>query len=235
MWAWMFCLGAAAIVLVRWRRSRLPLIDYLGICLWRVYTGLWHGWSSRHPAALPRKGAAILMASHTCSADPVFLIAATRRLPNFLIAHEYFRNPQLARLFQYMGCVPVRRGVCDVTAARQALRRLSEGRILCIFPEAGLSNAGRGRLGTFKAGAAYLALRSQAPVYPVAVVRGPQTSSVLTAWLLPSRVRIRFGTPVDLRPYYGRRINRKLIEEVSTLLARTLKELHPGFEPGRRW
>ena len=103
---------------------------------------------------------------------------AHARVLSFLIAEEYCAFPYLGRLVHYMGCVPVRRDSCDVAAARAGLRRLSEGRVLCIFPEGGLSNAGRGNPHVGKAGVAWLALRSRATVVPALVTGGPQTPSI---------------------------------------------------------
>ena len=122
------------------------------------------------------------------------------------------------RLFEHMACVPVSRRGRDISAARLALRRLSAGRILGIFPEGGLSNAGRRRVRRGKAGVAWLALHSRAPVIPALITGGPQMSQVLLAWLLPSRVRVTFGPPVDLSAYYDRALDRRLLEEVATHL-----------------
>lgn len=219
MWAWLLCLFAAGTVLARWRLSGLRLGDFLGLGVVKVYARLLHGLVHNGPAPLPRKGAAIVVANHTCSADAAFLTTGCApRILSFLIAKEYYGNRWLDRLLEYMGCVPVRRDGCDVAAARAGLRRLSEGRVLCIFPEGGLSNAGRARPRVGKVGAAWLALRSQVPVVPAFVTRGPQTYRILRAWLWPSRVRLAFGPPIDLSAYYGRPINRKLLEEVAALL-----------------
>jgi 1-acyl-sn-glycerol-3-phosphate acyltransferase len=126
-----------------------------------------------------------------------------------------------------MGCVPVIRRARDIRAVRTALRRLAEGRIVCLFPEGTLSGAGRGRLRPGKCGAALLALRSRVPVYPAFIAGGPQHSNVPRAWLLPSRARVTLGRPVDLSPYFGRRIDRRLLEEVAALLMREIAALDP--------
>jgi 1-acyl-sn-glycerol-3-phosphate acyltransferase len=228
MWALAACALMAGVVLRRWRRSGRKLVDFLGLGCVYVYARLWHGCTYHGLPPVPVQGAAILIANHTCSADPAFLQAAFARPLSFLIAHEYYESlPRLRGLFEYIGSVPVVRDGRDVRAVRLALRRLSAGRLVCIFPEGGLSAAGRQRLRHGKGGAALLALRSRAPVIPAYISGGPQHSHVPRAWLLPSRVRVTFGPAVDLSAYDGRPINRRLIEEVTALLMSQIAALQP--------
>jgi 1-acyl-sn-glycerol-3-phosphate acyltransferase len=233
MWALVMMLAAVALLLVRWRRSGLTAVNYFGLGVFHVYSRLWHGVRISGPA--PARGPAIIVANHTCSADAAFLTCGFQDPPSFLVAQEYYKIPGVSNLFAHMECVPVQRNGRDVQAIRLGLRRLSEGRILCIFPEGGLSNAGRRRPRPGKAGAALLALRSRVPVYPVRISGGPQTHRVLRAWVRPTRVRVTFGPAVDLTAYYGRPINRKLLEEVRDLLMKRVAEPGPPthHRPGR--
>jgi 1-acyl-sn-glycerol-3-phosphate acyltransferase len=209
-----------ALLLWRWRRSGLPLLEVFGLDLSRLYASLWFRWHGE-PSPLPARGPALLVANHTCSADPAFLLARSPRLFGFLVSREHYNvHPLIRRLLDYLGCVPVTRNGRDCTAARGALRRLTEGRILCVFPEGNLSGVARGRVRAAKHGAAYLALRSRAPVYPACITGGPSTEKLLRAWLWPKgkAARVRYGPPVDLSAYYGRPRDRRLLEEVTNLL-----------------
>jgi len=228
MWAVTVCAVVVGIVWLHWRQSDQKLADFLGLGCVHGYARLWHGCSIRGPSPRSIKGAAILIANHTCSADPSFLQANCARWLSFLIAREFYGLlPLIDRVFEHQCSVPVARDGRDVAAVRTALRRLQEGRIVCVFPEGGLSGTGRGRLRPGKGGAALLALRSRAPVYPAFIAGGPQHHYVPRAWLLPSRVRVYFGPPVDLSAYYDRPINRPLLEEVTALLMRRIDSLRP--------
>jgi pterin-4a-carbinolamine dehydratase/1-acyl-sn-glycerol-3-phosphate acyltransferase len=221
MWALAVLAVIAAVLLVRWRRSGLTLDVYLCLAVVRFYTGLWHRWSSNGTAPLPAEGPAILIANHTCSADPTFLVSGCRRLISFLVAREHYNIfAPTRRLLDYMGGVPVTRDGKDAGAVRAALRRLKEGRVLGVFPEGNLSGVAKNRLRPGKAGVALLALRSRAPVYPAYIAGGPRTEKLVQSWLLPSRrpVRVTFGPPVDLSAYYDRPVDRALLEEVTALL-----------------
>src|SRR5262245_59667617 len=99
---------ALAVGLVRWRRSRLELVDFLLFSTTRFYVHLWHRWSSNGPAPLPATGPAILYSNHTCSADPMFLCASTRRLLSFLVAREHYNLHWVTRwMLDHLRCVPV--------------------------------------------------------------------------------------------------------------------------------
>jgi 1-acyl-sn-glycerol-3-phosphate acyltransferase len=204
----------------RWLRSGRTLLEAFGLDVARLYAHLWFRWSGgRSP--LPAEGPAIVVANHTCSADPAFLLANAPRLFGFLTSREHYHvHPLIRRLLDYLGCVPVTRNGRDGTAARGALRRLAQGRIVCVFPEGNLSGVARGRPRAARHGAAYLALRSRAPVYPASISGGPHTDRLLRAWLWPrgKSVRVRFGPPVDLSAYYGHPYDRRLLEEVTNLL-----------------
>src|SRR5438093_308706 len=163
MWAWAAVALLAAAFLAAWRRTDLELRGWLALFVTRFYVRFWHRMSSNGPAPLPAAGPAILVANHTCSADAAFLGAGCDRLLSYLIADEFSRIPVARRFLAYLGCVPVRRDGRDLVSLRVALRRLEEGRALCIFPEGGLSGVGRGRIGPVEAGVAGLALRSGAP------------------------------------------------------------------------
>jgi 1-acyl-sn-glycerol-3-phosphate acyltransferase len=227
MWVCVAALAVGLVAVGRWRRSGRSAWEFLVLSVARGYARLWHRWHALGRVPLPATGPGLLYANHTSSADPTFVSAGSPRILSFLIAEEYYAWPPLACLFRALHSVPVRRTGRDVSGARRALRRLSEGRIVAIFPEGGLSNAGRGRVGRLRAGLAWLALRSRAPVYPAWISGGPQTSSLPRAWLVPSRraVRVHYGPAVDLSRYHGRRIDRRLLEEVSSYLTEQLQEL----------
>jgi 1-acyl-sn-glycerol-3-phosphate acyltransferase len=219
-----------AVFVGRWLRSGKTLFDFCFLMVSRVYAKLWHRWSGPRSAPVPRSGAAILVSNHTCSADPTFLQAAFPRIPCYLTAEEHYNAHGFIRwVLGSMKCVPVVRNGRDVGAARRALRRLDEGHLLCIFIEGNLSGVGKNRLRTGKHGAALLALRTRAPVYPAYIADGPRTEKLLLSWVWPppGRVRVFFGPPVDLSAYYDLPRTRGVLEEVTALLLDRIKALQP--------
>ena len=218
----------AVVILVNWRRSGRSFGSFIGLGTVRLYARLWHGCVINAPVATPATGPAILVANHTSSSDGTFLQVGSVRGLTFLFAREFYDDlPLLRWVWHTTGCVPVERDGSDIRAVRLALRRLEEGRVVVLFPEGNLSGAGTGKLRTARAGAAWLALRSRAPVFPGFVSGGPQGPDVGPAWFWPSRVRVTYGPALDLSPFYGRPINRRLLEEVTAFLMAAIAATDP--------
>jgi 1-acyl-sn-glycerol-3-phosphate acyltransferase len=222
--------GLAVPMLIGWLRSGKTLFDFICLPLSRGYAQLWHRFSGPRTTMIPRSGPVILVSNHTCSADPMFLQAAFPRIPCYLTAEEHYNaHAFIHYVLSSMSCVPVCRNGRDVGAALRALRRLAEGHLLCIFLEGNLSGVARGRLRHGKQGAALLALRTRAPVYPAYIHGGPRTEKLLLSWVWPPRghVRVFFGPPVDLSAYYERPRTRKVLAEVTALLMDHINALKP--------
>jgi 1-acyl-sn-glycerol-3-phosphate acyltransferase len=109
------------------------------------------------------------------------------------------------------------------------LRQLQQGALLGIFPEGDLTAVCRRHNVKAKGGAALMALRTRAPVFPACITGGPDGRSVLQAWLWPSAgVRVTFGPPIDLSAYLGRPIDRQLLQEVTALFMERIDQLRPA-------
>ena len=213
-------------------KRRFPHITWWEFVIIRgsnIYARVLHRWSTNRPDPFPQTGPAIVVCTHTCSADPTFLLAVCRRKQlGFIVAYEFYdTHPVVTNVLDTMGCVRVRRGGHDPVALRKALRRLEAGAIMCLFPEGNLSGVAKGRMVHAKPGAALLALRSRAPVIPVAIRGGPRTDKLLYSWLMPSprATRAVFGKPIDLSAYYDRPRNRRTLEEVRDVIQRHVAEL----------
>lgn len=219
---------AALAVLRSWRRSGLTWWDFAILAGARLYTRLWHRWTSNGLAPLPIQGPALVIANHTCSADPAFILAGCRRPLSFLVAGEFYNaHPLIRRLLDHLGCVSVKRSGQDAVGLRRALRRLQQGGVLCLFPEGNLSGVAQGRPRRPKLGVALLALHTRWPVFPAHIGGGPRTDKLLASWLWPAQVPVgvRFGLPIDLSAFYPQPRTRRLYEEVAALLMRRVQEL----------
>ena len=113
--------------------------------------------------------------------DPLFIFASNffrregyvPRVVEFMTASEYCELPGfLGWIVKHMRVIPVARTGSDMEAAKEALRRLKQGRIVGVFPE-GRLNTGDGLLAG-NPGIAWLALRGGVPVYPVFIHNAPR-------------------------------------------------------------
>ena len=191
--------------------------------------------------ALPRTGPLIMAANHASSADPVvigaFLGQILDRPLNWLGKRELVEFPLTGWAMRLGGIHPVNRESADLEAFRSAMRILDAGQVLAVFPEGTRSRDGG--LQRVREGVGMLALRSGAPVLPVAVI----DSDLM--WprgrLLPRfgrRVTVRYGTPFIVgdeldRVAPGLRGDRRKATEAATRLVMTrIAELLPPRQRG---
>jgi 1-acyl-sn-glycerol-3-phosphate acyltransferase len=150
---------------------------------------------------IPQSGPVLFICNHASNADgPLFIayiIPAMGRPMVWLGKEEATRWPVLGWAVRHNGVVAIRRGVGDIEAFKLAKSVLDDGRPLTIFPEGTRSPSGA--LQPAKEGATVLAVRSGAPIIPIAII-GSQRY-----WpkgkLLPRpgrRMTIRVGDPFTL-------------------------------------
>ncbi len=169
---------------------------------------------------VPATGAAILASNHLSAADWVFMPMSLRRRVTFLAKAEYFTGTGVKgflrrAFFTGAGQVPIDRS--SASAAEAAIqtgkRILTEGKLLGIYPEG--TRSPDGRLYRGKIGVARMALDTGAPVVPVAMI---YSSRKLPFGKKITRVRVRFGKPLDFSRYDGlsgdRFVERSITDEI---------------------
>lgn len=144
---------------------------------------------------VPPTGAVLLAGNHTGFLDGPLVYALSPRPATFLAKSELFVGPT-ARALGWLGQIPVHRGRPDRTALRSGLAVLEAGGALGVFPE---GTRGEGTLEDVSDGLAWLALRSGAPVVPLAVLGTAEALPKGTRrprWRAP--VSVVFGPPVTV-------------------------------------
>jgi 1-acyl-sn-glycerol-3-phosphate acyltransferase len=144
---------------------------------------------------LPRTGPVVVAANHSSFVDFMFvgLVATVRgRLVRFMAKQSVFDAPVSGPLLRGMHHIPVDRAHGE-TAARAAYRVLQAGEVVGVYPEATIGRAFVVKeRADLKRGAAYLALRTGAPIVPVAHWG---VHRILT---VGGRVSLRRGTAVQV-------------------------------------
>lgn len=140
---------------------------------------------------VPRTGAVILAANHTGVIDGPVLAGASPRGSHIIVKQEMFRGV-IGAILRFTGQIPVDRS-SGRSALAAALALLDEGRVVGIFPEGA---RGTGDVATAQAGIAWLAVRSGAPVVPVAILgTRPAGRHVGHVPRFRSRLHVVFGEP----------------------------------------
>ncbi len=169
-----------------------------------------------------RGGPLILASNHLNLADPPILITIVPRRIIWMAKQELFDYPVLGLLYHSAGFIPVRRGKADLRAFRQSERTLRKGCLLGMFPE-GKRSTNHG-LQRAEPGTALLALRTGAPVLPVAIW-GTEVIKLPASFLKRTRVNIVFGEPFQLTK--SARPTREQVAEGADEIMRRIAALLP--------
>jgi 1-acyl-sn-glycerol-3-phosphate acyltransferase len=150
----------------------------------------------------------ILASNHLSFADSVAIPLVSPRQVSFLAKEEYFTGTGVQgwvsrTWFTSIGSIPVNRDHARSAqeSLDKALAHLQNGGVFGIYPEGTRSRDGR--LYRFRAGAAWLALKAQCPVVPVAL---SGTAALMPVGARLPRVRkftVQFGTPIDVTQGYA--------------------------------
>jgi acyl-[acyl-carrier-protein]-phospholipid O-acyltransferase/long-chain-fatty-acid--[acyl-carrier-protein] ligase len=150
---------------------------------------------------LPEEGF-LLLPNHITWVDSIVLLLACRRPIRFIIDEGVYRNWFLHPLLRAIGCIPITsRKAKD--GMRDAIARIREGEIVCLFPEGELSRTGS--LLRIRRGYEIIARQAEAPVVPVYLDRlwgsifsfegGRFFTKMPKA--VPYRVMVAFGEPLS--------------------------------------
>uniref|UniRef100_UPI0030F438B0 lysophospholipid acyltransferase family protein n=1 Tax=Streptomyces sp. GSL17-111 TaxID=3121596 RepID=UPI0030F438B0 len=169
---------------------------------------------------IPASGPVILAVNHAHNIDGPMLMGTCPRPVHFLIKREAYVGP-LGRFLDAIGQVPVDRSTADRAAVTAALGVLERGGVLGIFPE---GSRGAGDFAALRAGLAYFAVRSGAPVVPVAVLGSSGRRSRVIPALPPLRTRVDvvFGDPCSVGG--GGRRTRTVMDEATGRLQERLTD-----------
>jgi 1-acyl-sn-glycerol-3-phosphate acyltransferase len=178
---------------------------------------------------VPRSGPFILAGNHCSNLDPAIIAWATGhqidRVIHFMAKAEMQRWPFVGWLASKTGAIFVRRGEGDRAAQRAALEALSEGRPIGLFPEGTRSRDGRLKAG--RDGAAYLAMRTGAPVLPVGISGTHRIFPGASRWPHPTRVVVRIGEPFTLPHRSSGKLSRDELAQGTERIMAAIEALLP--------
>ncbi len=191
---------------------------------------------------IPSTGPAVLASNHLSYLDFTFvgLPAKQRhRLVRFMAKRSTFDNRIIGPSMHAMGHIPVDRrpGGPSAVAYRQAARRLADGEVVGVFPESTISRTWS--LGTFKLGAATLAVREQVPLLPVVLWAPQRTFSVNRHYSVRrgKTIMVWVGAPVPSAGRTPREVDIDLRAAMQSLLERERREYpdQPRSAADRWW
>lgn len=186
----------------------------------------------------PRTGALIIVANHLGLVDPLAIGVRVPRRIRILAKAEVFGWPFVGWVARQSGVVPVRRGASDREALRALAAALATGECVMLMPE-----------GTYpkpplppamlraKTGAAYLALRSGALVWPAAITGLERVWAPRRGWRpwQRPRVTVTFGEPYRPQVPPGmppKRTYQLVADDMGRRIAALLPPAYRGYYAG---
>lgn len=229
-----YVVAATVLIAVSVRRCQDGWKVWLLFAVQRIYIAFLCRWRANGRCPFPEQGGAIILANHRGPIDPMLAWmnhhlrhdeqSRRVRVIGYLMAREYYEMPGIVGwISRAMQSIPVDRDGRDMGPTREALRRLQHGSLIGIFPEGGI-NTGDG-LRAANSGVAFLALKANVPVIPIYIHGVLQTDSMTAPFYTPSRIRVVYGTPIDLSLWQGQKKSQELLQSLTDALMQRLADL----------
>jgi len=193
------------------------------LCRWAavpLFGGLYRC-RARGVEHLPHDGPAIVIIDHKSNVDPVVVGMILHRPLRYMAKKELFFHRWFNAFIGTLGAFPIERGVGDREALRRSLEILEGGEVLLMFPE-GTRFRDR-EVHPFLPGVGMIALRSGAPVVPMAMDGTQRIVGDDGRPGLPA-LRAIVGPPLDLSDITGR--NSKAYQEAAVRMHRAVAGLY---------
>jgi 1-acyl-sn-glycerol-3-phosphate acyltransferase len=153
----------------------------------------WFRLVHEHLDRIPATGPAIVVCNHISYLDPLTngdaVVRAGRR-PRFLAKADLFRIPVVGRALRGAGQIPVSRGSRDRSSLDRAVSALGDGEVIVVYPEGTVTKREDGLPMEGKTGTVRLALRTGAPIIPMASW-GSQA-----VWQKSGKGSLKLGRPI---------------------------------------
>lgn len=204
----------------------MPWFYYVGRIIMRLLLLLLTRWQVKGRENIPAEGPLLVVANHLNNADPPLLGVSLNRKVVFMAKQELFRSPFSSYFVRSFGAFPVHRGQLDKRAFRQADQILAQGLALVMFPEGKRSKSGQ--LQPAFPGSALIALRSGAPILPVAITGTEKIKGI--AWILRRPViTVNIGHPFHLPPVNSKLTKVELAKLTNFIMQRIAELLPPEY------
>ena len=174
---------------------------------------------------LPKEGGYMMYPNHQGKYDALGIIY-THKKPCSLVMDKAKSNTILVK--EFVDLLEGKR--LDKKDVRQALTVINEvsedvknGKIYILFPEGGYEFNNRNKVYDFKAGSFKIALKTKAPIVPVALIDSYRV--FISAWLGPVTTQVHYLKPITYEEYKGMKtqeiaamVKDRISEKISSVL-----------------
>ena len=204
----------------------MPWYFYVSKFFVKLFFIVFTRWKVKGEENIPSQGPVLIVANHLTNADPPLLCVSLNREVRFMAKEELFKIPVLGWIIPRMRAFPVRRGTADRRALRRAMDLLKRGEVVTIFLEGTRSEDGT--LQDPELGFALIALKTRAPVVPMALI-GTDTVLPRHCWHFKvGKVRVRIGKPMTFPDLYDGKTKKPDLETVGRRVMAEIARLQEG-------
>lgn len=120
---------------------------------------------------IPDEGGCVLICNHVSFIDALILAGCVKRPIRFVMYHKIFKIPVLSFIFKTAHAIPIAGAKENPELMKQAFQQVSnaltEGEVVCIFPEGKITDDGT--MNPFKQGVIKILEKNPVPVVPLAL------------------------------------------------------------------
>lgn len=179
------------------------------------------GWRVRGHDHVPEEDGAVIASNHLSFLDPPVVGVALRRRTYYFAKSELF-VPVFGWIIRKCYAFPVRRGMADRRALKEAIGLLEAGELLTMFPEGTRSRDGS--VGEFDLGAALAASRAAVPIIPCALTGTDDVLPVGSKVLRRGKVAVSFDEPIDTQQF-GPKPGKEHLRGITRQVEEAVREL----------
>ena len=119
---------------------------------------------------IPSEGAFLMVCNHQSYLDPLLCGSHIKTHLSFMARDSLFRYFFSGALLRSLDVIPVARDKADIATMKRIIRKLTEGKPVCLFPEG--TRTSDGKIATLKGGFGLIARRAAVPIVPAIIDGG---------------------------------------------------------------
>ena len=162
------------------------------------------------------KGSCIIASNHTSNLDALVFALNTWEKKYYLAKKELFKKKFNAFFLKKFGAIKIDRQTSDVSAIKNSLKVLKNGKKLVIFPEGTRVNNENMELGQVKQGVSMFAIKAKTQIVPMFLYRRPK---------MFRRNKIFIGKPFSLDEFYDKRLDNETLSQATLIVEEKMNEL----------
>ena len=168
-------------------RKRSSFLYYLGKVVFKLMFLVIYRCKSSGQENIPEDTGFIIAPNHMSFFDPPLAGCFMKQDLYFMAKQELFDVPILGFIIKRTNAFPVKRGMQDMSAFRNAFTLVENQKALLMFPEGTRSKTGE--LGKARPGVGMVACNCQVPIVPVKIIN----TNNMTKF---KKIEIKYGKPV---------------------------------------